>query len=161
MTVGRVLANDEDKGSGFALATSHSGTTRIVLTARHVVGDQEPSSLLFLTEDKRKIPVESVERDDDLDVAVLHLSEDVAEGLAVSDAVEGENWQVETQPRPNDPKLSGTITDTHRPFLKKDGGHEIFVLQLYEQHNLGDYKGYSGSPVVLKSPTARGNRRTD
>jgi tetratricopeptide (TPR) repeat protein len=83
----------------------------------------------------------------------LHLSEDVAEGLAVGRAVEGGSWQVETQPRPNDPKLYGTITDTHRRFVKQDGGHEVYVLQLDEKQNLGDYKGYSGSPVVLKSPT--------
>src|SRR5947208_855856 len=101
MTVGRILGNDKDMGSGFALATSHSRTTRVVLTARHVIGDQEPSSFQFLTEDKRMIPVERVERDDDLDIAVLHLSEDVAEGLAVGRAVEEGSWQVETQPRGN------------------------------------------------------------
>src|SRR6266702_2225698 len=106
MTVGRILATDIDKGSGFALATPHSRTTRVVLTAQHVVGDQEPSSLQFLTEDKRRIPVERVEGDDDLDIAVLHLGEDVAEGLAVSRAVEGAAWQVETQPLGNDPKLT-------------------------------------------------------
>ena len=153
MTVGRILENDIDKGSGFALATSPSRTTRVVLTAKHVVGNQEPSSLQFFTEDKRRIPVERVEWDNDLDVAILHLSEDVAKGLVVGRAVEGGSWQVETQPRPNDPKLYGTITDTHRRFIKRDGGHEIYVLQLYEKQNLGDYKGYSGSPVVLKSPT--------
>jgi WD40 repeat protein len=153
MTVGRILANDIDKGSGFALATSPSRTTRVVLTAKHVVGDQEPASLQFFTEDERRIPVEHMDWDNDLDVAVLYLSEDVAGGLVTGRAVEGRSWEAETQPRPNDPKLYGTITDIHRRFVKQDGGREIYVLQLYEEQNLGDYKGYSGSPVVLKSST--------
>ena len=153
MTVGRIWTNEIDKGSGFALATPHSRATRVVLTAKHVVGNHEPSSLQFVTEDMRRIPVESVKQNNDLDIAVLHLSEDVADGLVVGCAVEGGSWQVKTQPRPNDPTLYGTITDTHRRFLKQDGNQEIYVLQLYEMQNLGDYKGYSGSPVVLKSPT--------
>ena len=117
MTVGRILENDKDMGSGFALATPHSRTTRVVLTARHVIGDREPSSFQFLTKDKRRIPVERVERDNELDIAVLHLSEEVAEGLAVSRSVEEGSWQVEAQPRGNDPKLTGTINATHRPLI--------------------------------------------
>ena len=153
MTVGRILGNDIDKGSGFALATPHSRTTRVVLTAKHVVGDQEPSSLQFLTQAGRRIPIERVERDEDLDVAVLHLGEDLAEGLAVGRATEEAAWQVETQPLGNDPKLTGTVTTTRRQFLKQDGGHEIYVLQLQVDQNLDEYKGYSGSPIALKSPT--------
>ena len=48
MTVGRILVNDKDKGSGFALATPHSRTTRVVLTAKHVVGNQEPRPFSLL-----------------------------------------------------------------------------------------------------------------
>src|ERR1700692_1851795 len=111
MTIGRILANNIDQGSGFALATPHSSTTRVALTAKHVVGDQKPSSLQFVTQDGRKIPIERVEQDKDLDVAVMHLGEDVAEGLTVGCGVDGAIWQVEAQPYPNDPKLDGTITD--------------------------------------------------
>src|SRR6266496_5368100 len=101
MTVGRILVNDIDKGSGFALASPNSGFTRVALTANHVVRNQEASSLQFITQAGRRIPVERVEKDDDLDVAVLHLSEDVPEGLAVGRAIEGAAWQVETQPLGN------------------------------------------------------------
>jgi len=152
MTVGRILANGEDKGSGFVLATPHSTTTRVVLTARHVVSDQEPSSLHFLTEDKRRIPVERMEQDDDLDIAVLHLCEDVAEGLAVGHAVEKGSWQVRAQPRGNDPKLTGTINAIRRHHVTPSR-HEIDVLQLQVNQTLGDYKGYSGSAVMLDSPS--------
>lgn len=152
MTVGRILGNDKDMGSGFVLATPNSGFTRVALTANHVVRDQEAPSLQFVTQVGQRIPVKPVERDDDLDVAVLHLSEDVAEGLAVGYAVEGGSWRVETQPRGNDPMLTGTISATRRRLVTQSG-HEIYVLQLQVDQILDDYKGYSGSPVVLKSPT--------
>ena len=152
MTVGRILGNDKDMGSAFALATPNSGSTRVVLTANHVVGKHEAASLQFVTQAGRRIPVERVERDDDLDVAVLHLSEDVVEGLAVGRAVEGGSWQVESQPRDNDPKLTGTISATRRRLVTQSG-HEIYVLQFQVDQILNDYKGYSGSPVVLKLPT--------
>src|SRR2546425_2857242 len=116
MTVGRIWVNGKDKGSGFALATPHSRTTRVVLTANHVVCNQGAPSFQFVTQAGRRLPVERVERDEDLDVAVLHLSEDVAEGLAVGRAVDGATWQVETQPRGNDPKLTGTISAMRRRF---------------------------------------------
>ena len=151
MTVGRILANGIDQGSGFALATPDSSTTRVVLTANHVVGDH--SSLQFVTQDGQGIPVERMEGDDDLDVAVLHLGEDVPGGLAVGYAVDGANWKVETQPSPNNPMLEGTITATNLRFKKQDGRHEIDALQLYVKQTLGDFKGYSGSPVVLPPPS--------
>ena len=94
MTVGRILANGIDQGSGFALATPDSRTTRVVLTAKHVVGDRQPSSLQFVTQDGQAIPVDRVEGDDDLDVAVLHLGEDVPGGLAVGHAVNGQTGRL-------------------------------------------------------------------
>ncbi len=151
MTVGRILVNDKYKGSGFALATPHSEYTRVVLTANHVVGNQEASSLQFVTQIGRKISVERVERDDDLDIAVLHLGEDVTEGLVVGQAIEGAAWQVETQPLSKDPKLTGTVTSTHRQFVKSQGRPVIYVVQLQVDQSLGEYKGYSGSPVALQS----------
>jgi len=151
MTVGRILVNDNDKGSGFALASPHSEYTRIALTANHVVRGQEASSFQFVTQAGQKISVERVERDKDLDVAVLHLGEDVAEGLAVGRAVKGAAWQVEAQPLGNDPKLTGTVTDTHRQFVKGQGHPAMYVVQLQVDQILNEYKGYSGSPVALQS----------
>ena len=153
MTVGRILVNDKDKGSGFALATPHSEYTRVVITANHVVGNQEASSLHFVSQVGRKISVERVERDDDLDIAVLRLGEDMSEGLVVGQAIEGAAWQVETQPLGNDPKLTGTVTATHRQFVKGQGRPAMYVVQLQVDQNLDEYKGYSGSPVALKLPS--------
>ena len=154
MTVGRILANDKDKGSGFALATPHSGSTRVVLTANHVVGNQEASSLQFVTQDGQRIPVERVERDDDLDIAVLHLGEDVPEGLAVGRAIEGDSLAGGDAAARQRSDANGHY-NRHAPPIRKAGRgrHEIYVLQLQVDQNLDDYKGYSGSPVVLKSPS--------
>jgi len=145
MAGGRILVQGKDEGSGFALAP------RIVLTANHVVRNREALSLQFATEAGRLVPVERVERDDDRDIAVLHLGEEVPEVLTAGHAVEGAAWQVETQPRGNDPKLTGTVTATRRPFVNAQG-HETHVMQLLVEQGLGDYRGYSGSPVVLQSP---------
>jgi Trypsin-like peptidase domain len=152
MTVGRILGNNKDMGSGFALAVSHSGFTRVVLTANHVVDKQEISSIQFATQSGRRIPVERVLPAGDLDIAVLYLGEDLPGGLAKGNAVEEAGWKVETQPRGNDPMLKGTIDATHWRVETKSG-HEMYVLQLKVNYDLGDYKGYSGSAVMLDSPS--------
>jgi tetratricopeptide (TPR) repeat protein len=82
----------------------------------------------------------------------LYLGEDVLGGLAMGHAVEGAGWKVETQPRGNDPMLKGTIDATRWRVVKKSG-KEIYVLQLRVYEHLGDYKGYSGSAVILDSPS--------
>jgi len=167
MAVGRILLNRKDKtgkdktdllGCGFALATTLGAPSRVVLTAYHViVADKqrnvmyETSSLRFATEAGRMIPVFDVQVAEDLDIAVLHLSEEVREGLAVGHAVEGAAWQVEAQPLGSDPKLTGTITATRRRFTD-DRGHETHVVQLLVDQRLGEYEGYSGSPVVAATP---------
>jgi hypothetical protein len=145
MVTGRICAKEKDRGSGFALAA------RIVVTANHVVRGQEASSLLFVLDDGRRYQVERVEPDEILDVAVLHMAEDVPEVLLVGPAVEGLNWQVESQPLGNDPLLTGTIDATDRR-LVNEKGHEIRAVQLWVKQELGDYRGYSGSAVALKSP---------
>ncbi len=151
MTLGRILVNDEDEGSGFALATMLGEPSRVALTAYHVIRDAEASSLRFVTEAGRTVTVKCVERDEDLDVAVLHLGEDVPEGLAVGHAVKGANWEVKTGPLPNDPQLNGTI-DALRRRITNDRGNVVEVMQLQEKHLLDEYEGYSGSPVELESP---------
>jgi hypothetical protein len=151
MTIGRILGNKKDMGSGFALATSHSGFTRVVLTANHVVDNQEASALQFATLSGARMPVECVVRDEELDIAVLYLGEDVPGGLAKSQAVEEAGWKVLNQPRGNDPMLKGTIDATRWQVVSRSG-NRIYVLQLKVYDQLGDYKGYSGSAVMLDSP---------
>ena len=143
--------NGKEEGSGFVLATLLSETTRIALTAKHVIGEHEATSIQFITQLGRSIPVESVQRDDELDVAVLHLGEEMSDGMMVGRAVADEAWRVETQPLGNDPELTGIVQAIRHPFRKRQGQDAIIVLQLLVAQELGQYKGYSGSPVVLKS----------
>jgi hypothetical protein len=153
MTIGQILIKDKFKGSGFALAAPHSESTRVALTALHVIDNQETPSVRFLTQFGQSVPVEYVESDKDLDIALLHLGEDISGGLVVDRATEGMEWQVQTRPLSNDPKLTGTVTATRRQLEKSQGQNTtISVLQLQVDQNLDSYKGYSGSPVVLKQP---------
>lgn len=152
MATGRILINGRMGGCGFVLATPRAETSRIALTAKHVIGNHEAASLQFVTGIEQKISVASVQGDDDLDVAVLHLEAGVPGGLAVARAVEDAAWRVETQPLNNDPELTGTVQVVDHPFRKSQGQHDITVLQLLVTQELDQYRGYSGSPVVLKAP---------
>jgi HEAT repeat protein len=149
MTIGRVVAGGKDRGSGFAIATATGLPSRAVLTAAHVVRDQDVSLIQFVIPAGRTIDVERVETDEDIDVAVLHLREEV-DGSAAARARERLAWHVEARPRANDPRLTGVVDDTQRRFSKAKGP-EIHVMQLLVDQTVGDYEGYSGSPVVLRS----------
>jgi hypothetical protein len=145
MVVGRILADAKDRGSGFALAP------RVAVTANHVVRGRAAGSLHLALGDGRSVPVDRVEGDETLDVAVLHLGEEVPEVLAVGRAVAGADWRVEAQPRGNDPLLTGTIDTLRRRFINAEG-HETEVMQLRVDQQVGDYEGYSGGAVMLQSP---------
>jgi ABC-type dipeptide/oligopeptide/nickel transport system ATPase component len=154
MALGRILVNGKFSGIGFALATKRGGPSRIVLTANHVVRDQSASSLKFATEDGRLVEVDSVEPDEvgDLDVAVLHLREEVPAAIEVGHALEGEAWKTRARPKGDDPYLGGTIMEPRRPYTKNE--QETHVVQLRLLDWVGGHKGYSGSPVVQSSPGA-------
>ena len=47
--------------------------------------------------------------------------------------------------------LTGQITTFARP-LVTETGEEAVLMQLHVQQSLGDYQGYSGSPVTYLSP---------
>jgi hypothetical protein len=146
MVVGRILVNGSDAGSGFAF------NGKLALTANHVVRGQEAKYLQFTSTDGRNFQVQRVEGDCDLDVAALHLCEEVPEVLAIAHAREKVAWEVDCQPRGNDPKLTGTISAVHMPFENAQL-RKTYVLQLLVEQSLGDYEGYSGSPVVLRGRT--------
>src|SRR5262249_34328677 len=58
-------------------------------------------------------------------------------------------WVADSQPRTNDPQLTGTIT-TPNHHIVNDAGDRVGVLQLQVNPELKSYHGYSGSPVTLK-----------
>jgi tetratricopeptide (TPR) repeat protein len=138
--IGRIRLRDLDKGTGFTLGP------RLVVTANHVARDGDETTLSFAVEERR-IAVERVERDEVLDVAVLHLAEDAPATLEVGRAEAEASWRVEAQPRDNDPMLSGSITAT-RWRIANDAGHDVVAMQLKVDQAVGWHAGYSGGPVT-------------
>ena len=99
-------------------------------------------------EGAKPIPVIRVEVNTGLDVAVLHLQRTGPTVLPVGLAVAGAKWRVETRPEASDPILTGTVTDPRRR-MRNQHGTETTLIQLLVEQELGDYQGYSGSPVTL------------
>ena len=169
---GRVVLNGEDVGSGFAI------TPRRALTAGHVVRDatkkmvgggrgdaarppgptleyvldcgepaEVPGVVVYQPEGDDPIPVTRIEVSTMLDVGVLHLQRPAPAVLLVGPITAGTEWRVETRPKASDPALTGMVTDAHRR-LQNQCGKETTLIQLGVREELGDYQGYSGSPVT-------------
>jgi tetratricopeptide (TPR) repeat protein len=141
---GRILAQGKDKGAGFAVAP------RLVLTANHVVRGQEESSLQFVGETAIPINIMRVRRAEELDIALLYLTNDASDVLSVCDGADELEWRVEMEPRGNDPWLTGVITASRRRFTNQQK-HQTEAMQLRVNELLQEYAGYSGSPVILKA----------
>jgi tetratricopeptide (TPR) repeat protein len=139
---GRITSNDKDRGAAFAI------TARLAVTAHHVVREREAASLRFIEDSGRTIEIDRVEGDEELDIALLHLRADASDVLPLGEAADEFNWRVEMQPRGNDPWLTGRITAARRKFINQRK-YETQVVQLQVNELLGEYVGYSGSPVLL------------
>jgi WD40 repeat protein len=176
--VGRVLLDGKDEGSGFAI-TDHRALTagHVVRKAARMGGGQDdeaagppgpgleyvvdrgepaavPAVVEYQPEGAEPIAVTRIEVSTSLDVAVLHLQRPAPAFLpAAGQVMAGEQWRVETQPKPDDPVLEGTVTEPQRR-LKNKAGKQTTLVQLWVQQEIGDYKGYSGSPVT--APAAAG-----
>ena len=169
---GRILIDGQDEGSGFAITDGRTLTAGHVvrpLTGKLAGGQQrvagerpEPAVVCvvdrgepypvkavveYQPEDAGPIPVTRVEVSTGLDVAVLHLQRPAPAMLSAGQATIGAQWRVETRPRASDPALTGTVSDPHRR-LRNQRGEETTLVQLRVEQELGDYQGYSGSPVT-------------
>ena len=169
---GRVLRGGQDRGSGFAITQDRA------LTAGHVVWDpatmaggpdggaagppgpvlvyvvdreptQVPVVVAYQPEDGEPITVTRIEVSTALDVAVLYLQRPAPASLPAAGGVAAdEPWRVETRPGRRDSyTLNGTVTDPRRR-MWNEGGKETTLIQLLVVQQVGDYKGYSGSPVI-------------
>ena len=170
--VGRVLIDGRDSGSGFAISdgcTLTAGHVVRPVTEKSPVGQRLPAAkplqatvicirdrgepspveaeVEYRPEDDEPIPVTRIEVNSRLDVAVLYLQRPAPAVLPVGPVAIGAEWRVETQPKPSDPALTGTVTDAHRR-LRNQRGEETTLIQLWVREELGDYQGYSGSPVT-------------
>jgi hypothetical protein len=142
MALGRIFANGKFSGISFALAPRPGKPSRVALTAEHVVRGQTAESLRFETADGRLVEVDRVDTDEDgdLDVAVLHLREEVPEALEVGHAVEGAAWKTRARPKGDDPYLGGTVVEPRRQYTKKE--QETHVVQLRVLDWVGGYSGF-------------------
>ena len=145
--VGRILINDKDVGSAFTVAP------QVALTAGHVVRavagkSSRTDSVVYIPEGGARITIGEIEVDRVLDVAVAHLEGAVRETLAIAKAANRMSWRVQSRPRLNDPTLTGTVTE-HLRAMRNAQGEDTHVVQLWVQQEVGDYAGYSGSPVVV------------
>jgi WD40 repeat protein len=146
--VGRILINGHDAGSAFTVAP------RVALTAGHVVRmvagqSNRMDSVVYVPEGGSPIAISEIQVDRVLDVALVHLEDAVKETLATAEAVDDMSWRVQSRPRPNDPTLTGTVTD-HLRAMRNDQGEDTHLVQLWVQQEVGDYAGYSGSPVIAE-----------
>jgi NACHT domain len=144
---GRIVVDGRDQGGGCAL------TPEIVVTAAHVVRAAGPDSrVTFATAGREAIAVESIDRDIELDLAALRLTEPVVPSY-VSDAAMHDRWEVSVPARGRDAFLTGTVDVALRDF-ENDKGHNQQVVQLRVDQELKQFAGYSGSGVRL--PAADG-----
>lgn len=142
--------NGAVQGIGFAIGPT------LALTARHVIqraldasGRQSSNySIALIVPEGIEYSVRVLKSSRRLDIALLTVTPTLTTWLETAEALEGRKWQVDSRPRDGDPMLSGWITSCARPLATEDGG-EAVLLQLHVQQLLGDYSGYSGSPVRL------------
>lgn len=140
---GRLWYHGYDAGVAFALTSS------VVVTAWHVIRDL-PGLPCYLPDHGESIPVEEIDKDEQLDVAVLRLGGSVPAKLAVSkEKLEPyARWRIDTNPLGNDPGLRGKVEAYDRQ-MRTEKGYEAHLMQLRVDEGLGDFFGYSGSPVLL------------
>ena len=146
---GRIIASGRDVGTGFAV------TPRVVLTAGHVVRERSARSLQFVLADHDPISVTDSTIDEALDVGALRLTDDVPATPLVGRATTGARWIADAQPRSNDPQLDGVIKAAKWSFTNKRK-HQVDGIQLDVEQELGDYSGYSGSPILSEEGVAVG-----
>jgi len=151
----RVSVNGRDAGAAFAIGP------RLALTARHVMraatdcdGRPGPEHRVELVpEGHPSRPVTACTSDGALDVAALHVADDVPGWIPVGAAQDDVRWRVAGRPRADDPGLSGRVTFASRVVRNADG-HDVPMMQLHVDQQLGDYAGYSGSAVAVADAAA-------
>jgi hypothetical protein len=140
--LGRVLVGGKDSGAAFALSS------RIVVTAHHVVRGRSDKPVMYVPATAAPIGVERIQPDVGHDAAILWLESDAPEILPTSAAAAGASWRVESPPQhANDPHLHGTVV-TARMAIRNAQGQLLEVAQLQAEEQLGDFAGYSGSAVL-------------
>jgi hypothetical protein len=140
---GTIVAAGEIVGFGFPL------TTRVAITAAHVVHGLRAQDLAFVPDGAPEVLVDGVDVSTDLDVAVLRLAADVPAYQRWTEPRKKASWSADARWLANDPLLVGDITTPRRAIRLQDGRVDVEAIQLeVSQKGIGDFAGYSGCPVV-------------
>jgi hypothetical protein len=129
-------------GAGFFI------TSRLVLTAKHVVGDRADAVALALP-DGRRLTGRILERAAASDLALIEVGQSDTGWVLPPQADRchrGELWRTPYRPSQADPPLAGTVLATDVDY-ECEGGEVVRALHLITSLSLGTYLGYSGGPV--------------
>lgn len=131
-------------------------TRQYVLTAAHCVEGVAPGDEVLSLHDSEGARFDARLRDciPEVDLALLETlsPESVPFQLPGATRAEfGDPWRSTYEPEDNDPHLGGAVVSPSRAFTCA-GGATINALQLNCEQALGDYAGYSGSPVERCGP---------
>lgn len=143
MGAGRIFSNGKPLGIAFAL------TTRVAVTAFHVVRNYEGTRLSFAPQGAPEVNATYLDGDEDLDIAVLELALDVPALLRHVEPRQDAQWRIESRWKSSDPVLTGSVDAPRVSVALKDRVREVSVVQLdVKQTGIGSFRGYSGSPVM-------------
>ena len=145
MTDATILLEPGSRASGSAFLCL-PGT---VVTAAHVLDGKPAENVRVRLGEGTVLPVDRVERADELDIAVLRLTAEDGRPVRAGAAGVDTRWVVTSRPKDNDPALSGRVAATRRDIVN-DRGSPVSMLQLDVEQALGDFGGYSGSAVRLR-----------
>lgn len=143
-----IMQGDRLLGAGFMLTSCYA------LTALHCLGDLDPGNdtIDILIGGKEKVSGRLHRRSQEADLALIDIPESGAIQLVIPDpdrAVQGEKWRNPYRPDTSYAEMSGNI-DAFPIKYRCEGGDEIEAIQLNCEQSVGDYSGYSGSPVERK-----------
>lgn len=139
-----IWRGDRRLGAGFLLFGSY------VLTAHHCLRGASPETEGVQVEfaDGTLLPGRVHRRCPPADLALIDVPKD-GRGPNIprgGRARAGQAWKNPYRPSPSHASLSGLVHEPHVSY-KCQGGDSIEALQLGCQQDLGDYAGYSGSPI--------------
>jgi hypothetical protein len=129
-------------------------TSRFVITAGHCLRSLQLDDVVSISlSTGQQVDARYCDRLERADLALLEvLSPDLVPFrlLDPDRARHGDLWQSTYTPEENDPRLGGDVADPARAYVCV-GGERITALQLNCGQILGDYAGYSGSPVERRT----------
>jgi hypothetical protein len=125
-----------------------------VLTANHCVRRVEPDDEILVEYGESRVRGVVRERVVDHDTALIQLLDPVeliAPLRPLDVCLGGDGWFTSYRPSTRDPVLHGRVDEPSVEYKCENGG-TVIAAQLSTEQTVGDYAGYSGSPVARDRP---------